>query len=47
MYNPSGSIHIVAVDVGLKYNQIRCLVQRGACVTVVPWDYNFNIESTR
>lgn len=29
------------VDVGLKYNQLRCLVRRGVEVEVVPWDYDF------
>lgn len=27
------------VDCGLKYNQIRCLIKRGARVDVVPWNY--------
>lgn len=27
------------VDCGVKYNQIRCLAQRGARVTLVPWDH--------
>lgn len=39
MFNPSGSVRITAVDCGIKYNQIRCLCQRGARVTVVPWDH--------
>ncbi|XP_036406500.1 CAD protein isoform X2 [Megalops cyprinoides] len=39
VFNPSGSVRITAVDCGIKYNQIRCLCQRGARVTVVPWDY--------
>ena len=26
---------------GLKYNQLRCLVSRGVEVLVVPWDYDF------
>ncbi|VDH93674.1 carbamoyl-phosphate synthase / aspartate carbamoyltransferase / dihydroorotase, partial [Mytilus galloprovincialis] len=38
-YNPKGDVKIVAVDCGIKYNQIRCLCERGAHVTVVPWDY--------
>lgn len=38
IYNPNGSIKILAVDCGIKFNQIRCLVKRGACVEVVPWD---------
>ncbi|KAI3364532.1 hypothetical protein L3Q82_011323 [Scortum barcoo] len=39
VFNPSGSLRITVVDCGIKYNQIRCLTQRGACVTVVPWDH--------
>lgn len=31
----------MCVDVGLKYNQLRCLVNRGVEVEVVPWDYDF------
>lgn len=29
------------MDVGLKYNQLRCLVRRGVEVLVCPWDYDF------
>eukprot|EP01134_Creolimax_fragrantissima_P005414 CFRG5414T1 len=32
---------ILCVDVGMKYNQIRCFIERGAKVTVVPWDHDF------
>ncbi|KAH0399786.1 bifunctional carbamoylphosphate synthetase/aspartate transcarbamylase, partial [Aureobasidium melanogenum] len=40
--HPSGRpIRIVCVDVGLKYNQLRCLVKRGVEVQVVPWDFDF------
>lgn len=39
VFNPSGSLRITAVDCGIKFNQIRCLAQRGARVTVVPWDW--------
>ncbi|TKX24295.1 pyrABCN-like protein [Elsinoe australis] len=40
--HPSGRpVKIVCVDVGLKYNQLRCLVSRGVEVEVVPWDYDF------
>ena len=42
MYNKDGSPRIMAVDCGIKNNQIRCLVQRGCHVTVVPWNYDFN-----
>lgn len=42
MYHPSGRpLRVVCVDVGLKYNQLRCLVCRGVEVLVVPWDYDF------
>lgn len=42
VYNPNGEFKIIAVDCGIKYNQIRCLMARGAAVKVVPWDYDFN-----
>ena len=43
IYNEAGgALRIMAVDCGMKNNQIRCLVERGACVKVVPWDYDFN-----
>lgn len=41
-YNPTGSPRICAVDCGLKLNQIRCFVYRGARVDVVPWDHPLN-----
>ncbi|KAI9771601.1 MAG: hypothetical protein M1840_001816 [Geoglossum simile] len=34
-------VRILCVDVGLKYNQLRCLLARGAEVLVVPWDHDF------
>uniref|UniRef100_A0A182FK14 ATP-grasp domain-containing protein n=1 Tax=Anopheles albimanus TaxID=7167 RepID=A0A182FK14_ANOAL len=37
-YNPSGSPRICAIDFGLKLNQVRCFVNRGARVEVVPWN---------
>ena len=37
--NVGGSPRICAVDCGLKQNQIRCLVTRGARVDIVPWDH--------
>ncbi|XP_015605089.1 CAD protein [Cephus cinctus] len=39
VYNPYGQPRICAVDCGLKYNQLRCLLSRGARVDVVPWDH--------
>ncbi|KAI4096916.1 MAG: hypothetical protein LQ344_000716 [Seirophora lacunosa] len=42
LYHPCGRpLRVVCVDVGLKYNQLRCLVCRGVEVLVVPWDYDF------
>ena len=37
-------LKVIAVDIGMKYNQIRCLIDRGVSVKVVPWDYDFNKE---
>jgi carbamoyl-phosphate synthase/aspartate carbamoyltransferase len=31
------SLRVIAVDVGMKYNQIRCFTKRGVEVKVVPW----------
>ena len=40
--HPSGRpLRIVAIDVGVKYNQIRCFVKRGVELKVVPWNYDF------
>ncbi|KAG7194402.1 Carbamoyl-phosphate synthase [Scheffersomyces spartinae] len=53
LYKPNGNLklgkngkplRIVAVDVGMKYNQIRCFVRRGVELKVVPWDYDFASE---
>ncbi|KAL8904243.1 MAG: hypothetical protein Q9207_003404 [Kuettlingeria erythrocarpa] len=42
LYYPSGRLlRVVCIDVGLKYNQLRCLICRGVEVLVVPWDYDF------
>ena len=43
MFNPEGKVKILAVDCGIKYNQLRCLCSRGASVTVVPWDHNLDL----
>lgn len=39
-YNPDGHPRICVVDCGLKYNQLRCLLKRGARVDIVPWNYD-------
>jgi len=36
-----GKTHVVVLDCGFKMNIVRCLVERGAKVTVVPGDYDF------
>ncbi|KAJ2369900.1 Carbamoyl-phosphate synthase, partial [Coemansia sp. RSA 2611] len=42
---PDGrTVRIVAVDIGMKYNQIRCFVKRGVELLVVPWDHDFLAE---
>ncbi|XP_066146242.1 multifunctional protein r isoform X2 [Euwallacea fornicatus] len=43
-YNASGKPRILAVDCGLKYNQIRCFLKRGARVDLVPWNHKLNVE---
>ncbi|XP_047528127.1 CAD protein isoform X2 [Vanessa atalanta] len=42
IFNPSGSFTILAIDCGLKYNQVRCLIKRNAKVVLVPWNYKFD-----
>ncbi|KAB5572021.1 pyrABCN [Coniochaeta sp. 2T2.1] len=40
--HPSGrTLRILCLDVGLKYNQLRCFLKRGVEVLVCPWDYDF------
>ena len=40
--HPSGRpLRVLAIDVGMKYNQIRCFISRGVEVKVVPWDHDF------
>ncbi|MCJ1335332.1 hypothetical protein MMC09_000600 [Bachmanniomyces sp. S44760] len=36
-----GTVRVLCMDVGLKYNQLRCLLRRGVEVMAVPWNYNF------
>lgn len=44
IYNIKGYPRICAVDCGLKYNQIRCFLNRGARVDIVPWNHKLNID---
>lgn len=44
--HPSGRpLRVIAIDVGMKYNQIRCFLARGVELKVVPWDYDFLADS--
>jgi carbamoyl-phosphate synthase small subunit len=40
--NPTGDVSIAVLDFGAKANILRSLVRRGAAVTVLPWNYDFN-----
>jgi carbamoyl-phosphate synthase small subunit len=40
----NGDLKVVLVDCGTKNNIIRCLLNRGAQVKKVPWDYDFTNE---
>ena len=45
-YHPSGrTLRVVAIDVGMKFNQIRCFTARGVELKVVPWNYDFISDS--
>jgi carbamoylphosphate synthase small subunit len=41
VFNAGGNVKITMVDCGMKLNQLRCMVTRGAAVRVVPWDHDF------
>ena len=41
IHYPGAGKRVVLVDCGVKHNIIRCLLDRGADVTRVPWDYDF------
>lgn len=43
-YNPTGTPRICAIDCGLKLNQIRCFIKRGARIDVVPWNHQLNSD---
>ena len=42
IHYPGSGKRVVLVDFGVKHSIIRCLLQRGASVTRVPWDYDFS-----
>ncbi|KAI8071117.1 small subunit of carbamoyl-phosphate synthase [Gilbertella persicaria] len=41
-YNPKGNLKIAVIDCGVKQNILRCLASRGASVTILPYNYDFN-----
>ncbi|KAG6085266.1 hypothetical protein E4U16_006857 [Claviceps sp. LM84 group G4] len=44
--HPSGRpIRVLCVDVGMKYNQLRCFLKRGVEVMVCPWDHDLVKEA--
>ncbi|GBE81319.1 Carbamoyl-phosphate synthase arginine-specific small chain [Sparassis crispa] len=45
--NPTGDVKIAVLDFGAKANILRSLVRRGAAVTVLPWNYDFNATRDR
>ncbi|GAA6035223.1 hypothetical protein JCM8097_006426 [Rhodosporidiobolus ruineniae] len=45
LQHPSGRpLRVLCVDVGMKYNQIRCFTKRGVELKVVPYDYDYLTE---
>jgi carbamoyl-phosphate synthase/aspartate carbamoyltransferase/dihydroorotase len=44
-YNPDGKKTVVAIDCGIKYNQIRCLARCGFKVRLVPWNHDVKKET--
>ena len=46
LFHPSGRpLRVLAIDLGMKYNQIRCFTGRGVELKTVPWDYDFTSPS--
>jgi carbamoyl-phosphate synthase / aspartate carbamoyltransferase len=41
MHSSGRVLRILCLDVGMKYNQLRCFLKRGVEVLVCPWDYDF------
>jgi carbamoyl-phosphate synthase / aspartate carbamoyltransferase len=41
----SCGLRVILIDVGVKCNQIRCFLERGVHVTVVPWDYDWLLKT--
>lgn len=56
LYSPYGcspaqsngkTIRILAIDVGMKLNQIRCFTNRGVELQVAPWNYDFTSSNVK
>lgn len=46
LLHPSGRpLRVLVLDVGMKYNQIRCFINRGVELKILPWNYDFLSES--
>ncbi|ORY65375.1 uncharacterized protein BCR38DRAFT_432593 [Pseudomassariella vexata] len=39
------TVRVLCLDVGMKYNQLRCFLKRGVEVLVCPWDYDFSTDA--
>jgi len=44
IYGAGNPHKILAIDCGIKSNILRCLMRRGAEVTLVPWDYQYDMS---
>jgi carbamoylphosphate synthase small subunit len=44
VYFEGGPLRIILVDFGAKTNIIRCLLDRGVSLLVVPWDHELRKE---
>ncbi|WFD32241.1 Carbamoyl-phosphate synthase [Malassezia sp. CBS 17886] len=41
LHESGRTLRVLAVDLGMKLNQVRCFTSRGVEVLVVPWDFDF------
>jgi carbamoyl-phosphate synthase (ammonia) len=44
IFGAGNPVNILALDCGIKYSIIRRLVEKGACVKLVPWDHDILSE---
>lgn len=45
IYNQGGGIKILAIDCGIKNNQLRELLKRNTEIKLVPWNYDFGSDN--